>query len=363
MSIMSHISSWGGSLFQMVSNGDGTFTISKSTTPHYLVLPLYIARVDLNVLNKEFLDGYKIISISDFHKNYIEQLYDHDNLLHDDVRLPQVGQTINRPSAHYVLLKEVTLINDHTEAGRKKDDAIMNDEVQKLDLFISALRLLSSGSIHTHKVYFLSDVTHNNNVLKTSTSLYDINTWYRNTEKHCFWEQYDISADTLKSVGGIIENLQRTFDRFWLPMSYFNQYHSSYDLADKIIKLSIIWESTLLNGKRDELRYSLSVRGSYLLERDLGDILKTAYDIRSNIVHTGDVSPDVIKRVKRIIGEDGTAFDVLFKFVKIYLEPITRDILNGFLQKILDNNKGLSRIANELDGEIFSIIGNRCTRK
>lgn len=358
MSIITPISSWGGTLVRAKNNGDGTLSLMQSTTPHYLILPLYLATVDLDVLNVEFLGGYKIISTKEFHEKYINTLYDHDNLLHEDTILPCAGMVVNKPSAHYILLKEVPLLNGFSDEDKLKDKETINNEIQKLDLFISALRLLAAGSIHTYRIYFLSDTMHDNRVLKTSTSLFDIQNWYHGIEgEHHFWEYYNINANTLKKVVSTMENLTHTYDRFWLSLTYFNQYHSSYDIVDKLIKLSIIWESTILNDKRDELRYALSLRGSYLLEKDLSDILKTAYDVRSSIVHTGDITPSYMKKMKKILNEDISEFGTLFKFIKNYLEPITRDILNIFLERMVGNNKTLNQIATEIDNEIYSKLG------
>lgn len=48
--------------------------------------------------------------------------------------------------------------------------------------------------------------------------------------------------------------------------------------------------------KKNNLRHTLSEWGSVLLQKDIENILKIAYDVRSEIVHTGDISNNIIKK-------------------------------------------------------------------
>ena len=139
----------------------------------------------------------------------------------------------------------------------------------------------------------------------------------------------------LSPIESLIESIARVHKKFWLPLSYFNQYHSSKTPIDKLIKLSIVWESTILNGIQSELSYRFALRGTHLLKETLNFILKTAYDVRSCIVHTGDIDSSAAKKMRNLFNEDDSDSLVFFKFIKDYLEPVTRNILNEFLQKCL----------------------------
>lgn len=311
----------------------------------YLVLPIYVATVDADALNKDFLDGYSIVSVKHFHEKYIDKLSDFNGLLHSDIPLPMPGMAITRPEAQYILLKKIESCNDENS---------INSEIYKLDLIITALRLLEQGCLHVHRIYFLSRTTHRNQGLATSTSLYDIdNCRFFDNGKLLLFKQYHISVDTLQKVKPLMENIASIYDRFWLPLFYFNQYHSSKNLIDKLIKLSIVWESTILTGNQGELSYRFCVRGTHLLKENVNLILKAAYDLRSSIVHSGEIDPGAMKKMRKFSNKDDSNFLILFNFIKEHLEPITRNILNKFLQMMLADNKNLDQIASDIDNAIL----------
>ena len=216
------------------------------------------------------------------------------------------------------------------------------------------MRLHKSGNIHINKIYFLSDVSFYTQNTKVSTTLYDINSYYALNKELYFLDSYKIDSTSIQQIPEIIEKLKKMQNRFWLPLSYFNQYYTSYDIIEKLIKLSIIWESTILSDKKDELRYTLSIRGSFLLGKNIGEILKIAYDLRSSIVHTGDISSTLVKKIKKILQNDYSDFGILFYFIKDHLDQITRDILNNFLLKLQNNEEPIEKIAAEIDTEIFN---------
>lgn len=89
-------------------------------------------------------------------------------------------------------------------------------------------------------------------------------------------------------------------------------------------------------------------RGSYLLHQNLSDILKLAYDLRSEIVHSGKISNKTLNKIKNkpyIMNsmEEDIDFGVLFNFLINYLEPITREILVTILLKLSSNNLTLNK--------------------
>jgi predicted HicB family RNase H-like nuclease len=316
----------------------------------YFVLPIYIAEVDADALNNAFFDGYSIVDIKHFYENYIDKLSDFNGLLHSDIPLPMPGMAITRPEARYVLLKKL---------GSNNDESVFRSEAYKAHLMITALRLYAQGSLHVHRLYFLSRTMHRNQRIETSTSLYDIENYcFNGNSEHASFKQYQISAETLKKLPSLIESIAKIYDRFWLPLSYFNQYHSSKTLIDKLIKLSIVWESTLLNGIQSELSYRFCIRGTHLLKKDSNSILKTAYDVRSSIVHTGDIDSKAIEKMRKFFNKDDSDFLVFFRFMNEYLEPLTREILNEFLKKMLGDNKNVTQVADAIDNEVFLKLSN-----
>ena len=354
MSIITPPSSWASSLSKAINNGDGILSLCSPSTPYYLIVPLFCINAKIEILNKNFGDGYSIVKSEDFHQKYLDNIYDPNGLLHADVRLPRSGAVINRPEARYVLIKKVNFCGEFFKNNDETGNKIINQEIEQLNLLITAMRLFKSGAIHINRAYFVSDAFIYNLTTKISTTLYDINTFYYVGKEYYFIEEYQFDDETINGFLEIFNLLKRVYNKFWLPLSYFNQYNSSYDIVDKLVKLSIIWESTILNGRNEGLKYILGIRASSLLQKNVSDILKIAYDVRSNIVHTGNIPSSLIKKIKKIIENDLNDFGTLFNFIKVHLEPITRGILNKFLIELSKSEKDLEEIATEIDINILN---------
>lgn len=115
-------------------------------------------------------------------------------------------------------------------------------------------------------------------------------------------------------------------------------------VEDKLIDMSILLESTLLAGVKDELRFRLGLRGARLLmpERppaDTNALLKKLYDVRSKVVHGEGELPRRIRVGTEELGADEFAARV---------QDVCIDIL---LKLLLDRPPGtaLSRFMEELD--------------
>ena len=353
MSITTPQSSWPTSIIKAIVNEDKSTILCKALKPFYLILPIYNVDVDRGIIEEKIFEDYTIITSENFHKNYLNFLHDFNNLLFEDIRPPKVGRCITRPEAKYIIIKEAKLENVFSREQEIKNQELINYEINQIELLITAMRLYRSGSIHINKIYFLSDASFYTQNTKVSTTLYDINRHYILNKEFYSYDTYKIDSTSIQQIAEIIEKLKKMQNRFWLPLSYFNQYYASYDIIEKLIKLSIIWESTILSDKKDELRYTLSMRGSFLLGKNIGEVLKIAYDLRSSIVHTGDINSTLVKKIKKILQNDYSDFGILFYFIKDHLEQITRDILNSFLSKLQNNKEPIEKIATKIDAEIF----------
>ena len=104
-------STWPTSIIKMIVNKDKSLTLCQASKPFYLILPIYEVSVDCNIIGTKFFEEYTIISSEDFNKNYLNFLYDFNDLLFEDIRPPEAGRCITRPEAKYIIIKEVKLDN------------------------------------------------------------------------------------------------------------------------------------------------------------------------------------------------------------------------------------------------------------
>ena len=95
-----------------------------------------------------------------------------------------------------------------------------------------------------------------------------------------------------------------------------------------------------------------------LLKKDLSLIFKTAYDLRSQLLHSGNVTN--FSLLRKVIS-DSTKNDNerLFLFIKEYMEPITREILEKFIKNYLETQKSLEKIAQSLDKSVFQKLAEK----
>lgn len=300
------------------------------TSKYYLIVPLYQVDVKEEAEGKEFGNGYKIINNQLFHTSYLPNLSDPYKRLYDDTRLPTVGRPIIRAEARYILIKTLELQNLHPHEYSENKE-LFDKEINFLDLFITSMRLLKAGAVHIYNVYFVSNSSISTRVTSMSTSLYDIDSWYKISQEHYWLDNYNIDWETIQNTLNKLNRLQTVYDKFYIPLLYFNQYHSSYNIYDKIIKLAIVWESTLLKGERSGFKEKLTARGSKLLGENTKGILDLGYKIRSEIIHEGDITSSTLRKIEKITVKQSSSFGTLFNFIKNNLDPLTRKILNKFL--------------------------------
>lgn len=353
MAIITPPASWTSSQI-LCEKKENSLYLKKRTTPYYIIIPIFEATIEDTVLNKSIY-GYKFISSEQFHKEYSEKLYDADNLLENDIQLPVVGKVVTRPISRYVLIKEIELSDITDEKAQINNENKLKKEFDFINNLITSFHLLQSGSININKVYVLSDNSSTNYMIKSSTSLYEIKNNYFLENKYFYHiRPYSISLDITEKIMRLIVDIFKVGDKYTIPLFYFNKYFSSYDIIDKLINLSIVWESTILANQRKNLRSTLARRGSCLLHQNLSDILKLAYDLRSEIVHNGNISNKTLNKIKNSPDimdsmEEDIDFGVLFNFLIKYLEPITRTILVTILLELSSNDLTLDDLLKNLD--------------
>lgn len=322
----------------------------------YFIAPIYNVNVDETLLGKSFA-GFKILLNETIFQKYSKELYYPDDLF-QDIENAKGGMLIKRPTARYVFFKKLYLHNGYNEEINNKNNMIIENETENLTNLIVAMRLLKSGNIHINRVYILGKVEHHSFNLPISSFLDAMNNSFIDNKDYNFWNNYEISKKDLNNTLKIKNNLTKCYRNLWLPISYFMSYYKTPNLTDKLIRLCTIWEATLLNDCKNELNYRLIVRGSAFLERNLSDVFKIAYEIRSKLLHTGTI-PNLTKLANLIKVEDKTDISKIFIFLKDYLEPITREIINKFMINYIKTGKNLKHLSESIDEIILKKLSQK----
>lgn len=155
-----------------------------------------------------------------------------------------------------------------------------------------------------------------------------------------FWSKFEIMDK--KNPGFLDEAIRR-----------FNYTYERERLDDRLIDLIISFESLFLReGETQELAYRLSLRTAAMIagesgERvDIFEDLKTAYNVRSKIVHGED-----LVKIDRIINKRFASFDELSMKIQDY----SRKSIRAFLQRVSKGRKK-DKIIEDLDKGI--LLGN-----
>jgi hypothetical protein len=152
-----------------------------------------------------------------------------------------------------------------------------------------------------------------------------------------------------------------------IPLRRFNQAYGRQSGEDTVIDLTIALESCLLPNTRDELQYRLSMRGAALLTTlrnpvETQALLKTIYEIRSEIVHNGKLLAEngvrrKIESLGPVVGKD---------FIHA-CEDVVRDVLRESILRLATGGT-LAGLSKELDEQILlgltaSSRGSRTTKR
>jgi hypothetical protein len=149
---------------------------------------------------------------------------------------------------------------------------------------------------------------------------------------------YMLLAAELPEVLNLMDTLRqfrtkRKLKPLETPLRWFHQSYSRGAPEDRVIDLTVVLESTLLWGTRDELSYRLSLRGAALLAQSRDPVqvqalLHTVYGVRSKIVHAGGAlsDPGVAKELRSLHPP------VDFRDLPVRFEDIVRDVLRAYVR-------------------------------
>jgi len=122
-----------------------------------------------------------------------------------------------------------------------------------------------------------------------------------------FWNKYNDSVKNNPWLDLAVRRLLRMFYKM--------------RIEDRFVDIMIIFEILFLNEGNAELKYRLSVRAALLLgenyeeKKYIYELFKLSYNIRSDIVHTGFVSPKKENKLKEL----GMDLNELYKKLQLYL--------------------------------------------
>jgi hypothetical protein len=214
------------------------------------------------------------------------------------------------------------------------------DEVVRV---VTALRLFGGGDVGIPAVLGRST-----GLFEKSASQYVFDGRARNSGR-----PYELRSADWNAFTKVYDALAAIDDKMSIPLSRFNQAYGRQSGEDTTIDLTIALESCLLPAKNTELQYRLSMRGAALLTSlrnpvETQALLKTMYEIRSEIVHNGKLLSEtgVRKKIERL-------GPVVAKDFLHVCRDVVRDVLRESILRLARGGT-LGALSEELDAEILS---------
>lgn len=337
-------------------------TFFKKEIGTYIFVPLYNVCIDPNILGKDF-HTFDIISTTQFFNEYsskFQQYGFHYQTLQLEWNLQQhLGYLEKYPVANFLIRTGGKLPHIVDQKTNDYAQGIINKGLNAVVNYLMAMRLYKSGNIQIERYYVISPEMSGTGFLAESTvkEYIDLKDNYSDER----WNEYKIAETDVPKIITLCKKMNSVIDIINIPITYFQEYYSSKNTFDKLLKLITVWECTLLNDCRSELTYKLQVRGSNLLSEDLSKFFKIAYELRSDIIHTGKPSDKIEKQLRKFLNttNDKSLSDMLVIFVRDYMEPITRRILLRFVDKAVETHQNLEQIAQSIDSEVFNIFNQK----
>lgn len=325
----------------------------------YYIVPLF--NIEPEGMNPQILpNGYKLISNQEFFAKYRPTLTDYLGDLAEDIKIIHQGEFYKRVTSTYLLIKELYV---HSLIALNINDELYKKEQESIIEWIFSLRLLYPGNIQVNQAYSVSKSFYSSYCLTIGTMIDNLdNIWNFSKEEFCSLDNYALNRVKPEELAVMIKKCSKNYPSMKIPLNYWIAYYQERELINKIIKLATVWEVTLLNDKKSELQYALKMRGSCILRKDARKIFELAYSVRSELLHTGLVERKTINRINEFLGTHYKhEWSTLFYFMKDVLEPMTRDILNYFLNTIDQTHSNLEETARNIDNQICLFIESNGT--
>ncbi len=328
----------------------------------FLFVPLFNVTVDASLFNKK-INGFKIITSKQYFAEYKPLMIEdgwpkYTDELDKIVEIPSPG-TFYHPLCNFLIVREIYLPAEENQQTADEVRSIINKYLERISYFLYACRCLKAGNLQYESYFAISKIAYYYGKLSYDTALQNMDRCKVSPlQKLYMHDWYDLSSNNVMWLLRFAKKIYKVKDKMGLPIAYFMEYYSSLKEYERIIKLAIVWESSILNDCKQELEYRFKIRSSALLEEDLSKVLSLAYDIRSSIVHTGLLRKENAKKLKKFLNTDETdGGTLLFIFMKDHLEEITRQILQNLILRIYKSGKTLEETAKDIDKEIFKSLG------
>lgn len=334
-----------------------------------IFIPLFNIEIDEQLLEQEIACEYKIIRSNDILYNIEQYVFANEPFSRNfvrDITQNGVNKTLMHPYAKYVLYKQITIPNNDTELYKVKEN--IKDEI---DNVILAFRLVSDGYIQVNNCYFIANGHSAFTQMKSSSQIENICILHRTRQNRLLGENlYNLNANIFESIKEQFEIIKKIKNKSTnIAMEYLHKSYNTNNPCDRIINLAIILESTMLAGRNEELNYRLFLRTSALLGKDLKELLEAFYSIRSDIVHNGVIQEksskkknkkDIYDKISKIVNiERKNRTELIFYFVKDYIEPLIREILRKTFA-IFANNTSITTY-EEINSDIEKYIIKKIT--
>lgn len=314
-----------------------------------LFIPLFNIEVEEKLLRKDFINQYKILPSKDITlepQKYVFATDSYTSSFIKDITLNGPNKVLLHPYAKYVLYKKVLLQND----DEKTIVAAKETYKKEVDKILLSLRLVSNGFCQVNNLYMLANGHSIVTAMQSSSQIENV------CMSHHSYQGTLLVENLYNLTSNVFEDAQKEFEKIdsieknviSIPSSYFHKCYNSVTPSDRILNLAIVLESTMLAGKNQELNYRLFLRTSTLLERNVKKLLETFYSLRSEIVHNGTVPNFTSKKGKKDIYdtlvkitdiERKDCTELIFYFIKDYIEPIVREILKKSIDIFVTNKK------------------------
>lgn len=326
----------------------------------YVILPIYNIEVSKDVIDKDIVDGYRIISNELFFEKYEKQvIYNHNtyfaNAIKDDIQIPFEGMLVTRPLAKYMIIKEYEVENDYNDTFFQY---FRNEERGFLNNLLLSLRLTQKGRCQVNRCYLFSKNTQGNIAIDFSTNLENMYGWI-STRENLYEDTYEFTANTVQKLKNTCLIIRPNSNNALVPIDYFMQYYNITSTYDRIIKLAIVLESSVLAGLEQELNYRLKIRICAFLKQDYKKMIDIFYRLRSNIVHNGFIDKDSFKALRKFLKDkEYSDIKAIFIFINDYIEPLVREILYKSFEIFANNDKikTYNDLFTNVDNEIIEKI-------
>ena len=306
--------------------------LGNKTIKHAVFVPVYNISVSSDIVNTTIFDDYTFVRsncILDKYGNYIFSKDHFARQLTQDITDWHPEKSTFFPCANIVLVKEIENVDTDEENHR-----VAIEIKKEIDNIILALRLTSKGFCQVNNCYILSGVHSRCQQLDVTSKLENIVVPHQTaTGKLVREDIYKLDKYILNNAIVTYNMLKSMKAEVFVPTTYFNKYYDSLTPHERIIQMAVAFESSMLAGSTDELNYRMVLRTSAIFGRNVEDLLKLFYSVRSHIIHNGNIGKnkgykDILKKLKKVTGiesEDET--ELLFYFVKDHIEPILREVL------------------------------------